>query len=60
MDVAADSTSYDIEELEEDSSYSITVRATNDVGSIEITITEMTMEAGRRYDDIPMSHSLLT
>ena len=34
--------------LEEDSSYSITVRAINDAGSSEVTITEMTLEAGER------------
>ena len=35
--------------LEEDSSYSITVRAINDAGSSEVTVTEMTLEAGERY-----------
>ena len=41
-------TSYDITGLEEDSSYSITVRAINDAGSSEVTVTEMTLEAGGR------------
>ena len=34
--------------LEEDSSYSITVRAINDAGSSEVTVTAMTLEAGER------------
>ena len=41
-------TSYDITGLEEDSSYSITVRAMNDAGSSEVTVTAMTLEAGER------------
>ena len=45
-------TSYDITGLEEDSSYSITVRAVNDAGSSEFedsnTVTAMTLEAGER------------
>ena len=43
-------TSYDITGLEEDSSYSITVRASNTAGSSEIsnTVTPMTLEAGER------------
>ena len=40
--------SYDITGLEEDSSYSITVRAINDAGSSEVTVTAMTLEAGER------------
>ena len=41
-------TSYDITGLEEDSSYSITVRASNTAGSSEDsnTVTAMTVEAG--------------
>ena len=44
------STSYDIMGLEEDSSYSITVTASNAVGSSAVskTITAMTLEAGER------------
>ena len=44
------STSYDITELEEDSTYSITVTASNSAGSSEVsnTVTAMTMEAGER------------
>ena len=43
-------TSYDITGLEEDSSYSITVRASNTAGSSEVsnTVTAMTLEAGER------------
>ena len=42
--------SYDITELEEDSTYSITVTASNSAGSSEVsnTVTAMTMEAGER------------
>ena len=43
------STSYDITELEEDSTYSITVTASNPAGStLSSPVTEMTMEAGER------------
>ena len=44
------STSYDITELEEDSTYSITVTASNSAGSSTVsnTVTAMTMEAGER------------
>ena len=44
------STSYDITELEEDSTYSITVIASNSAGSSAVsnTVTAMTMEAGER------------
>ena len=44
------STSYDITELEEDSTYSITVTASNSAGSSAVsnTVTPMTMEAGER------------
>ena len=44
------STSYDIMGLEEDSSYSITVTASNAAGSSAVsnTITSMTLEAGER------------
>ena len=44
------STSYDITELEEDSTYSITVKTSNSAGSSEVsnTVTAMTMEAGER------------
>ena len=44
------STSYDITELEEDSTYSITVTASNSVPSSAVsnTVTVMTMEAGER------------
>ena len=42
------STSYDIPGLEEDSTYSITVTASNSAGSSAVsnTVTAMTMEAG--------------
>ena len=45
-----DSTSYDITELEEDSTYSITVTASNSAGSSAVsnTVTAMTMGAGER------------
>ena len=44
------STSYDITRLEEDSTYSITVTASNSAGSSAVsnTDTAMTMEAGER------------
>ena len=44
------STSYDITELEEDSTYSITVTASNSAGisAVSNTVTAMTMEAGER------------
>ena len=44
------STSYDIMELEEDSSYIITVTASNSAGSSAVsnTVTAMTLEAGER------------
>ena len=44
------STSYDITELEEDSTYSITVTASNSAGSSAVsnTVTAITMEAGER------------
>ena len=44
------STSYDIMGLEEDSSYTITVTASNSAGSSEVsnTVTAMTLEAGER------------
>ena len=42
-------TSYDIMGLEEDSSYSITVRASNTAGNEDSnTVTAMTLEAGER------------
>ena len=46
-----DSTSYNITELEEDSTYSITVTASNPAGSSAVsnTVTAMTMEAGEKY-----------
>ena len=43
-------TSYDITGLEEDSTYSITVRAMNDAGSSEVSVTVMTLEAGECGD----------
>ena len=44
------STSYDITGLEEDSTYSITVTASNSAGSSEVSnsVTAITMEAGER------------
>ena len=44
------STSYDITELEEDSTYSITVTASNSAGNSALSspVTPMTMEAGER------------
>ena len=42
------STSYYIMGLEEDSSYTITVTASNSVGSSEDTVHAMTLEAGER------------
>ena len=44
--VTDDSTSYDIKSLEEDSSYSITVTATNAVIAVSNAVTAMTLEAG--------------
>ena len=43
--------SYNITELEEDSTYSITVTASNPVGSSAVsnTVTAMTMEAGESH-----------
>ena len=48
--ITDDSPSYDIPGLEEDSTYSITVTASNSVPSSEVsnTVTAMTMEAGER------------
>ena len=48
--ITDDSPSYDITGLEEDSTYSITVTASNSAGSSEVsnTVTVMTMEAGER------------
>ena len=45
------STSYDIMGLEEDSSYTITVTASNSAGSSAVsnTVSAMTLEAGERY-----------
>ena len=44
------STSYDIMGLEEDSSYTITMNASNSAGSSAVinTVTAMTLEAGER------------
>ena len=42
------STSYEIMGLEEDSSYSLTVTATNAAGSSAVSETAMTEEAGER------------
>ena len=52
-----DSTSYDITELEEDSTYSITVTASNSAGSSAVsnTVTAMTMEAGERQPVVILS-----
>ena len=44
------STNHEIMGLEEDSTYSITVRAMNDAGSSEVTVTVMTLEAGECGD----------
>ena len=48
--ITDDSTSYDITRLEEDSTYSITVTASNSVPSSAVsnTVIAMTMEAGER------------
>ena len=46
--ITGSSTSYDITGLEEDSSYSITVRAIN------VTVTAMTLEAGERDAIVPL------
>ena len=48
--ITDDSPSYDIPGLEEDSTYSITVTASNSAGSSAVsnTVTAMTMEAGER------------
>ena len=48
--ITDDSTSYDITGLEEDSTYSITVTASNSAGSSAVsnTVTAITMEAGER------------
>ena len=43
-----DSVSYTITGLEEDSTYSITVIASNSAGSSAVSNTAMTMEAGER------------
>ena len=56
-------TSYEITGLEEDSSYSITVRASNTAGSSEDsnTVTAMTLEAGERDTIVrPIFHVLCT
>ena len=49
--ITDDSTSYDITGLEEDSTYSITVIASNSAGSSAVsnTVTAMTMEAGESH-----------
>ena len=46
--ITGGSTSYDIMGLEEDSSYTITVTASNSAGSSNDTVTAMTLEAGER------------
>ena len=48
--ITGGSTSYDIMGLEEDSSYTITVTASNSAGSSAVsnTVTAMTLEAGER------------
>ena len=47
------STSYTIRGLEEDSSYTITVTATNSIGSkVSVPVTGVTKEAGERLSDI--------
>ena len=48
--ITDDSTSYEITGLEEDSTYSITVTASNSAGSSAVsnTVTVITMEAGER------------
>ena len=48
--ITDDSTSYEITGLEEDSTYSITVTASNSAGSSAVsnTVTAMTMGAGER------------
>ena len=46
--ISPGSTSYNIMGLEEDSSYTITVAATNAAGSSTDSVTEMTPEAGER------------
>ena len=50
MDSTIITDGYDITELEEDSTYSITVTASNSAGSSAVsnTVTAMTMEAGER------------
>ena len=48
MVIGVDSTSYDITKLEEDSSYTITVTATNVAGSSTDSVTKTTLEAGER------------
>ena len=55
------STSYDITELEEDSTYSITVTTSNSAGSSAVsnTVTAMTMEAGERQSLLVAMHVLL-
>ena len=52
-------TSYDITGLEEDSSYSITVRASNTAGSSEDSnpVTAMTLEAGERDIATDIGHA---
>ena len=49
--ITGDSTNYDIMGLEEDSSYSISVTASNAAGSSEVssTVTAMTLEAGEIF-----------
>ena len=46
--ITGGSTSYVIRGLEEDSSYTITVTASNSAGSSEDTVTAVTLEAGKR------------
>ena len=46
--ITGGSTSYDIMGLEEGSSYTITVTASNSAGSSENSTTAMTLEAGER------------
>ena len=55
------STSYDIMRLEEDSSYSITVTATNIAGSSTVrdAVTAMTLEAGEKCVATVIGHALL-
>ena len=56
---SGDSTSYDIMDLEEDSSYMIVVTVSNAAGSSSDDDTAMTLRAGERDGNVTSCHVVL-